>query len=112
MTTARLTLKHRSAAAGLKGAPMRSSSLKRFVRPPLASLAVVVLLGASTAVAEVPLGPLSTVPVPKPDLAGFVRDEAAAVALGKALFWDMQLGSDGIQTCGRCHFHSGAGNRL
>ncbi|OLD96290.1 MAG: hypothetical protein AUI36_45880 [Cyanobacteria bacterium 13_1_40CM_2_61_4] len=110
MRTARLTLKHRSAAAGAKGAPMRSSSLKRFARPPLASLAVVVLL-RGTAVAEVP-GALGTVPVPKPNLAGFVRDEAAAVALGKALFWDMQLGSDGIQTCGSCHFHGGADNRL
>ncbi len=89
---------------------MRSSSLKRFARPPLASLAVVVLL-RGTAVAEVP-GALGTVPVPKPNLAGFVRDEAAAVALGKALFWDMQLGSDGIQTCGSCHFHGGADNRL
>src|SRR3989454_7403965 len=110
MRTARLTLKHRSAAAGAKGAPMRNSSLKRFARPPLASLAVVVLL-RGTAVAEVP-GALGTVPVPKPDLAGFVRDEAAAVALGKALFWAMQLGSDGIQTCGSCHFHGGADNRL
>ncbi|TMB01755.1 MAG: hypothetical protein E6J70_07670, partial [Deltaproteobacteria bacterium] len=67
---------------------MSSSALKRFVAPPLASFAIVFLLGASTAVAEVPLGALSTVPVPKPDLAGFVRDEATAVALGKALFWD------------------------
>ena len=90
---------------------MRSSTLNRFARMPLASLAVVVLLRASAAVAEVP-GALGTVPVPKPDLAGFVRDEAAAVALGKALFWDMQIGSDGIQTCGSCHFHGGADNRL
>src|SRR6266550_2841095 len=111
MRTARLTLKHLSAADGTKGASMRSSTLNRFARMPLASLAVVVLLRASAAVAEVP-GALGTVPVPKPDLAGFVRDEAAAVALGKALFWDMQIGSDGIQTCGSCHFHGGADNRL
>src|SRR5207245_7433684 len=70
------------------------------------------LLRASTAVAQLPPGALSTVPVPKPNLAGFVRDEAAAVALGKALFWDMQLGSDGVQSCGACHFHGGADNRL
>ena len=30
------------------------------------------------------------------------------VALGKALFWDMQVGSDGIQACASCHFHAGA----
>ena len=79
MRTARLTLKHLSAAAGTKGASMRSSTLNRLARMPLASLAVVVLLRASAAVAEVP-GALGTVPVPKPNLAGFVRDEAAAVA--------------------------------
>ena len=33
------------------------------------------------------------------------------VALGKALFWDMQVGSDGIQACASCHFHAGADNR-
>jgi hypothetical protein len=27
-----------------------------------------------------------------------------AVVLGKALFWDMQLGSDGVQACATCHF--------
>lgn len=35
----------------------------------------------------------------------------AAAALGKALFWDMQVGSDGIQSCGSCHFHAGVDNR-
>src|SRR4029079_5726971 len=29
----------------------------------------------------------------------FVRDPAMARALGKALFWDMQVGSDRIQSC-------------
>ena len=36
---------------------------------------------------------------------------AAAAAMGKALFWDMQLGSDAVQACGTCHFHAGADNR-
>ena len=35
----------------------------------------------------------------------------AAQALGKALFWDMQVGSDGIQACASCHFHAGTDNR-
>lgn len=30
---------------------------------------------------------------------------AAAIRLGKALFWDMQVGSDGVQSCGTCHFN-------
>lgn len=35
----------------------------------------------------------------------------AAIALGKALFWDMKVGSDDIQACASCHFHAGADNR-
>ena len=35
----------------------------------------------------------------------------AAEILGKALFWDMQIGSDGVQACGSCHFHAGVDNR-
>ncbi|WP_344953388.1 hypothetical protein [Zobellella aerophila] len=31
--------------------------------------------------------------------------------LGKALFWDMQVGSDGITACASCHYHAGADHR-
>jgi len=41
----------------------------------------------------------------------YIVDRAAAVRLGKALFWDMQLGSDGVQACASCHFHAGADDR-
>lgn len=41
----------------------------------------------------------------------FIRNRRAAEDLGKALFWDMQVGSDGVQSCGSCHFHAGADNR-
>jgi len=55
---------------------------------------------------------LKTVPIPEPsNLGEFVRDRAAAIALGKALFWDMQVGSDGIQACASCHFNAGADSR-
>jgi cytochrome c peroxidase len=61
---------------------------------------------------EVPLS-LKTVPVPEPtNLGEFVTDRAAAIRLGKALFWDMQVGSDGIVACATCHFHAGADNRI
>ena len=55
------------------------------------------------------LAPLSTVPVPEPaNFADFIRDRGAAIALGKALFWDMQAGSDGKTACATCHFAAGA----
>lgn len=51
---------------------------------------------------------LKTVPIPEPaNLGEFVRDREAAIRLGKALFWDMQVGSDGVTACGSCHFTSG-----
>jgi cytochrome c peroxidase len=37
--------------------------------------------------------------------------KAAAIKLGKTLFWDMQVGSDGVTSCATCHFHAGADNR-
>jgi len=40
---------------------------------------------------------LKDVPVVEPpNLSDFVADKNAAIILGKALFWDMQVGSDGI----------------
>ena len=35
----------------------------------------------------------------------YVRNRTVAIALGKAMFWDMQVGSDGVQSCGTCHFN-------
>jgi Di-haem cytochrome c peroxidase len=64
-----------------------------------------------------PIASLKTVPVP-PNLGDFLTDPTtgspsmvAATQLGKALFWDMQVGSDGIQACASCHFSSGADDR-
>jgi cytochrome c peroxidase len=52
------------------------------------------------------------VPVPRPDnIEDFIKNEDAAIILGKALFWDMQVGSDGIQACASCHFNAGADSR-
>jgi cytochrome c peroxidase len=53
--------------------------------------------------------PLSSIPVPEPpNLATYVKDKAAAVKLGKALFWDTQAGSDGVTACATCHYRAGA----
>jgi cytochrome c peroxidase len=55
------------------------------------------------------LAPLSTVRPPEPiNLLTYVRDRSRAIALGKALFWDMQAGSDGKTACATCHFAAGA----
>jgi cytochrome c peroxidase len=54
--------------------------------------------------------PLSEVRIPAP-AGGDVIDVAAAVRLGKVLFWDVQVGSDGRTACATCHFHAGADNR-
>lgn len=50
--------------------------------------------------------------VPEPSkLDDFIKDKEAAILLGKALFWDMQVGSDNVTSCATCHFHAGADNR-
>jgi cytochrome c peroxidase len=55
---------------------------------------------------------LDTLPVPAPaDEATYIKDKASAVKLGKALFWDMQAGSDGRTACATCHYNAGADNR-
>ena len=53
--------------------------------------------------------PCDVAGVPEPLLPLIGRP--AAEILGKALFWDMQIGSDGVQACGSCHFHAGVDNR-
>jgi cytochrome c peroxidase len=37
--------------------------------------------------------------------------KAAGIALGKALLWDMQVGSDGKTACASCHFRAGTDPR-
>jgi len=39
-----------------------------------------------------------------------IVNKEKAIVLGKALFWDMAVGSDGI-ACASCHFHAGADAR-
>ena len=50
------------------------------------------------------------VPQP-PDLGVYVQNREAALILGKALFWDSQVSSDGVMACASCHFHAGADSR-
>src|ERR1051326_1677950 len=60
-----------------------------------------------------PLAPLSSVPIPPVfGMEGIIADKTAAIELGKALFWDMQAGSDDTQACASCHFNAGADSRV
>lgn len=54
--------------------------------------------------------PLGAIAVPQPT-GGDIINQAAAVRLGKALFWDMQAGGDGQTACASCHFQAGADSR-
>ena len=67
------------------------------------------LASAGQIAAQTPLTPPSS-----PQLAegaGIIKSKQWAVALGKALFWDQQAGSDG-NACASCHFVAGADTRL
>lgn len=75
------------------------------------------LLEAQTALAIGPV-PVSLRNVPVPPVPGLldgsnpiVVNKNIAIALGKALFWDQNVGSDG-QACGSCHFSAGADGRI
>src|SRR2546422_1008295 len=58
-----------------------------------------------------PLSSLKSIPVPEPrNIARYIKDRNAAIALGKALFWDMAVRRDG-RVCGSFHFHAGSDRR-
>lgn len=42
----------------------------------------------------------------------YVLNRSAAILLGKALFWDMEVGSDGATACASCHYHAGVDHRI
>jgi cytochrome c peroxidase len=70
---------------------------------------------APTVTTAVAIQSLKSVPVPGPtevQLAVYIRDKTAAIQLGKALFWDVKVGSDNQTACASCHFQAGADNRV
>ena len=84
------------------------------------SIAFIIYSGLATnAIAETGFGPLpiSLKDIPTPNVPGLldgtnpiVVNKEQAIILGKALFWDTNVGSDGM-ACGSCHFHAGADTR-
>lgn len=90
---------------------LRSQFSKTIV---IAAMIMAAVIAGNTVSAQITSTPASLkgVSVPEPDnLRDFVKDKAAAIKLGKAFFWDMQVGSDGVTSCATCHFHAGADNR-
>jgi len=84
--------------------------------PTQTTLLALLVLFAVPGLAEI-IPPIPLPQAPIPETAGLtsgkqpiVVDKAAAIQLGKALFWDMAVGSDGV-ACGTCHFHAGADRR-
>jgi len=74
------------------------------------------LVLSPTAFAHGPI-PVPLIDAPVPPVPGLtdgtdpiVVNKDMAIALGKALFWDTSVGSDGM-ACGSCHFHAGADRR-
>ena len=66
----------------------------------------------ATPMAAQDFGPLGSLQTPLPgNLSEFILDESKAIELGKALFWDMQVGSDGLTACASCHFSAGGDTR-
>ncbi len=78
--------------------------------------ALMLMAGAAWGAIAVPppaLVPLNQLAVPEPpNIFQFVKNKAAAIRLGKAFFWDMQVGSDGMTACATCHFSAGTDTRL
>jgi cytochrome c peroxidase len=59
----------------------------------------------------IPRDLLTGAPLVREDLVDYVANLNAAIRLGKALFWDMQAGSDNKTACATCHFQAGGDAR-
>lgn len=87
---------------------------RRSIAAGLALAAAALLAAGAASATEPPTPPTSLKHLKRPEpanLSEFVQNKAAAIALGKALFWDMRVGSDGKTACASCHFHAGADPR-
>lgn len=81
----------------------------QFIGPPPAGALPFVPLASLKTVGNPVLSydPKTGAPVVRGDLTSYVANAAAAIQLGKALFWDVQAGSDNKVACATCHFQAG-----
>ena len=103
---------------GSRGAKRRLAG-RVLIKVPLlvAGALSLILFTAKAPYAVTPLSALDlrAVPVPGPSAAvlnEFVVDKAAAIQLGKALFWDVRVGSDNKTACASCHSSAGGDARI
>jgi len=83
----------------------------------IATVIAVAILAGHTASAQFiavepseALASLKTVAVSEPpNLGEFVKDKKAAIVLGKSLFWDTQVSSNGMVSCATCHLNGHGG---
>lgn len=94
--------------------------LDRFSRHGLLALFLSLTWLTDCGAEELALGPMpiSLKSMQVPEVPGLldgpqpiVVNKTAAISLGKALFWDTNVGSDGM-ACASCHFHAGADRRI
>ena len=100
------------------GGPRRRFAGRVHMKVPLliAGALGVMLFAARVPQAVTPLSALDlrTVAVPGPSQAvlnEYIVDKTAAIQLGKALFWDVRVGSDNKTACASCHSSAGADTR-
>ncbi len=92
------------------------SKIMNPIRTVLGLLATLALVMDATAQTLEPLPPpppsLKEVLIPLPEtLDAWVMDRGSAIQLGKALFWDTQVSSDGKVSCATCHHQAGSDSR-
>ena len=90
---------------------MPSKRPRNLLRTVFLIVSMVFVVGPLPSSANV-IQPLTFLPPDPDNLDVFVRDREAAVRLGKALFWDEQVGSDGRVACATCHHQAGADSRI
>jgi len=91
--------------------PKLKNRVKFFGLAAIVSSSVISTIAYATVI--VPPTSLRLEKAPEPaNLSEFVQNKPIAIALGKALFWDMRVGSDGQTSCASCHFHAGIDTRI
>ena len=103
-------------ASGVSKLTYRSAMMKATKgngRRHLGVLVAAGLLALSGAAQARDTGDLREVEVPLPEnISEVVKDKDAAIALGKALFWDMQVGVKDEYACATCHHKAGGDSRV